>query len=108
MPRRRQTDPGKATLAKVMGDMGFGVAIISQITDLPRQTVNDIVKPRGFWHQMPRNELYETLRERLIKDLEKVADGLAMKAIARLEEKLSKASIMESLAIFNGLSRIGD
>lgn len=91
-----------------MGDMGFGVALISQVADLPRQTVNDIVQGRGIWRELPRNELYATLRERLITDLENVADGLAMKAIARLEEKLSKASIMESLAIFDGLSRIGD
>ena len=88
--------------------MGFQVALISQVADLPRQTVNDIVQGRGIWRELPRNELYATLRERLITDLENVADGLAMKAIARLEEKLSKASIMESLAIFDGLSRIGD
>ena len=83
------------------------MALIPQVADLPRQTVNDIVQGRGIWRELPRNELYSTLRERLITDLENVADGLAMKAIARLEEKLSKASIMESLAIFDALSRIG-
>ena len=84
------------------------MALISQVADLPRQTVNDIVQGRGILRELPRNELCSTLRERLISDLENVADGLAMKAIARLGEKLSKTSIIESLAIFDGLSRIGD
>ena len=106
MPRRRKTDPGKATLAKVMGDMGFGVALISQLTDLPRQTVNDIVQGRGIWREFPRIELYATLRERLITDLENCAGTLAMQAMSKLEEKIKTGSFMELIGIFDATTNL--
>ncbi|MFQ5853426.1 MAG: hypothetical protein ACE5JU_22940 [Candidatus Binatia bacterium] len=106
MARRRKTDPGKATLARVMGEMGFGVALISQIADLPRQTVNDIVQGRGIWRELPRNELYATLRERLITNLENCAGTLAMQAMTKLEQKMETASYIELIGIFDVTSNL--
>ena len=89
-----------------MGDMGFGVALISQVTDLPRQTVNDIVHGRGIWREFPRIELYATLRERLITDLENCAGTLAMQAMSKMEEKIKTGSFMELIGIFDATTNL--
>jgi len=89
-----------------MGDMGFQVGLISQVADLPRQTVNDIVQGRGIWREMPRNELYATLRERLITDLEKYAGTLAMQAMSKMEEKIKTGSYMELIGIFDATTNL--
>jgi hypothetical protein len=89
-----------------MGEVGFPVALISEITELPRQTVNDIVQGRCVWQEMPRNELYATLRERLITDLENCAGALAMQTISKLEQKMETASFMELMTISAAMADI--
>ncbi len=108
MARGKRTDPTAAVLAKVMGEMGFEPGLIAEIVGLKRSTVNDIIRGNGPWSQTSQNELLERTRLRLRRAIENVADDLAMKAIARLEEKIEKASIIELCSILNALGRIGD
>src|SRR5215467_12994245 len=79
MARGKQTDPTSAVLAKVMHEMGFPAALIAELAQLPRKTVDDIIRGRGPWGEMPRNELYDTIREQLKVFIEQVAYNSAMK-----------------------------
>jgi hypothetical protein len=106
MARGKRTDPQAAVLAKVMGEVGFSVALISEVADLPRQTVNDIVQGRGIWQEMPRNEVYATLREQLLTHLESHAGALAMQTISKLEQKMETASFMELITISAAMANI--
>lgn len=107
MARGKRTDPTAAVLAKVMGEMGFESGLIAEVTRIPRGTVNDIIRGHGPWGEMPQNELFEITRLRARRAIENVADDLGMKAVARLEEKIEKASIIELCSILNALGRIG-
>jgi hypothetical protein len=89
-----------------MGEVGFSVALISEVADLPRQTVNDIVQGRGIWQEMPRNEVYATLREQLLTHLESHAGALAMQTISKLEQKMETASFMELITISAAMANI--
>ncbi len=87
--------------------MGFDPGLIAEATGLPRGTVNDIIRGHGPWSQMPQTELFETVRLRVRAAIEDSADSLAMKTIARLEEKIEKASFTEALAILNVMANVG-
>ena len=87
--------------------MGFEPGMIAEIVRLPRGTVTDIIRGNGPWRDTPQNELVETTRLRVRRAIENTADDLAMKAIARLEEKIKNASVMESLSILEALARKG-
>jgi predicted transcriptional regulator len=63
MARGKQTDPTAAVLAKVMHEMGFPPAWIAELAQIPRKTVDDIIKGNGPWAEMPRNELHDRIRE---------------------------------------------
>lgn len=107
MARGKRTDPTAAVLAKVMAEMGFEPGLIAKVTRLARGTVNDIIRGHGVWSQIPQGELFETTRLRVRAAIENAADDLAMKAIAGLEEKIKRASLMESLNILEVMARIG-
>jgi hypothetical protein len=65
MARGKRTDPTAAVLAEVMHEMGFPPRLIAELSEIPRKTVDDIIKGNGPWSQMPRNELYDSTREQL-------------------------------------------
>lgn len=107
MARGKRTDLTAAVLAKVMWEMGFEPGLIAGVTGLPRGTVNDIIRGHGPWSQTPQSELFETTRLKVRAAIENVVDESVMKAIARLEEKIEKASVIELCSILNALGRIG-
>ena len=107
MARGKRTDPLAAVLAKVMAEMGFETGLISEVAKLPKTTVTDITGGNGRWREMPQKELFEITRLRVRVAIERVADDLAMQAITRLEEKIKRASLIETCSILNALSRIG-
>ena len=78
-----------------MAEMGFEPGLIGEVAGLPRGTVNDIIRGHGPWREMPNNQLVEITRLRLKAGIENAADSLAMKAMAKLEEKIKTASFME-------------
>ena len=106
MARGRRTDPTAAVLAKVMHEMGFPPAWIAELSQIPRKTVDDIIRGNGPWSQMPRNELYDRTKEQLRILIEQVAYSSAMKVMERLQTKIDKASYMETLQTADVLSRI--
>jgi hypothetical protein len=48
--------------------------------------VRDIVEGKGPWSAMPDNELTARIRLKVIETIDSVAYGLAMKAMAKLDE----------------------
>jgi hypothetical protein len=48
-----------------MDEMGFPPAWITELSQIPRKTVYDIIRGKGPWSEMPRNELYDRTREQL-------------------------------------------
>jgi hypothetical protein len=82
-------------LAKVMHEMGFPLAWIAELSQIPRKTVDDIIKGKGPWAEMPRNELHDRIREQLRVLIEQVAYSMAVKVMERLQAKIDKASYME-------------
>jgi hypothetical protein len=106
MARGRRTDPASAVLAKVMHEMGFPPAWKAELSQIPRKTVDDIIRGNGPWGQMPLNELHDKTREQLRVLIEQVAYSSAMRVMARLEAKIDKASYMEALQTADVLSRI--
>jgi len=71
------------------------LGLIVTASGLPRGTVKDIIQGHGPWRQMPRSELYELIRLRLIKAIDDSVYDFGMKAMAKLEEKMKTASFME-------------
>jgi len=106
MARGRQTDPTSAVLAKVMHEMGFTAAWIAELSQVPRKTVDDIIRGRGPWGEMPRNELYDRTREQLKVLIEQVAYNSAMKAMERLHAKIDQASYAETISTLSVLTNI--
>jgi len=60
--------------------MGFPPAWIAELSQIPRKTVDDIIRGNGPWSQMPRNELYDRTREQLKVLNEQIAYSSATKA----------------------------
>jgi hypothetical protein len=106
MARGRRTDPTTAGLAKVMHEMGFPPAWIAELSQIPRKTVDDIIKGNGPWSQMPRNELYDRTREQLRLLIEQMSYSLAMKVMERLQAKIEKASYMDIVSTMSALTNI--
>jgi predicted transcriptional regulator len=104
--RGKRTDPTAAVLAKVMREMGFPPAWIAELSQIPRKTVDDIIKGNGPWSQMPRNELYDRTREHLSVLIEQVAYSSANKVMERLQAKIDKASYMEIVSILGTVTNI--
>ncbi len=77
--------------------MGFELGLIATASGLPRGTVKDIIQGNGPWQQMPRSELHELIRPRLIKAIDDSVYDFGMKAMAKLEKKIETASFMELL-----------
>ena len=92
MARGKRTDPTAAILAKVMGDMGFETGIIATVAELPRGTVKDIIQGNGPWALVPHNELYDLTKSRLTALIELIVNDVAMKAMAKMEQKVETAS----------------
>jgi hypothetical protein len=90
-----------------MAEMGFEPGTIVEVTGLARGTVNDIIRGHGSWGEMADNELITRTSERVRRAIENAADTLALKAMARLEDKIEKATLMEACSILNALGRIG-
>jgi predicted transcriptional regulator len=106
MARGKQTDPTAAVLAKVMHEMGFPPVWIAELSQIPRKTVDDIIKGNGPWAEMPRNELYNTIREQLRVLIEQVAYNSAMKVLERLHAKIDQASYTEIISTMSVLTNI--
>ena len=106
MARGRRTDPTAAVLAKVMNEMGFPPAWIAELSQIPRKTVDDIIRGNGPWSQMPRNELYDRTREQLRVLIEQVSYSMASKVMARLQAKIDKASYAEIMSTMSVLTNI--
>src|SRR5262249_48311057 len=106
MARGRQTDPTSAVLAKVMHEMGFPPAWIAELSQIPRKTVDDIIRGNGPWSQMPRNELYDRTREQLRVLIEQIAYNSAMKVLERLNAKIDQASYTETMSTLSVLTNI--
>ena len=98
MARGRRTDPTAAVLAKVMYEMGFPPAWITELSHIPRKTVDDIIKGNGPWGEMPRNELYDRTREQLRLLIEQMSYSMASKVMERLQAKIDNASYAEIMS----------
>ena len=106
MARGRRTDAARATLAMVLFEMGFEPGMIAELAELPRGTVNDIVMVNGTWYELTETELYRIARQRVIKTINEMADGLAMKVLAKVNQRIEKADSFESLRIVESLLRV--
>src|SRR5262245_5952760 len=106
MARGRRTDPTAAVLAKVMHEMGFPPGWITELSHIPRKTVDDIIKGNGPWGQMPRNELYDRTREQLRVLIEQIAYSSAVKVMERLHAKIDTASYTEIMSTMSVLTNI--
>jgi len=106
MARGRQTDPTAAILAKVMHEMGFPPSWIAELSQIPRKTVDDIIKGNGPWSQTPRNELYDRTREQLRVLIDQIAYSSAMKVMERLHARIDIASYSEIMNTMNVLMNV--
>ena len=106
MARGRQTDPTSAVLAKVMHEMGFPPAWIAELSQIPRKTVDDIIRGNGPWSQMPRNELYDRTRGQLRVLIEQMSYSMASKVMERLHAKIDTASYSEIMSTMSVLTNI--
>ena|SRR5262245_30568718 len=104
MVRGRRTDPTAAVLAKVMHEMGFLPAWITELSHIPRKTVDD--KGNGPWGQMPRNQLYDRTREQLRLLIEQMSYSMASKVMQRLHAKIDNASYTEIMSTMSVLTNI--
>lgn len=102
----RKTDPIRVATIKAMAELGFEAGLIAELLKLARQTVADIVKGRGCWAQVDP-EVVLLAKHRVEEAISGSAYELAMMAMNRLEEKIKTASIWESIAIMEALSRAG-
>ena len=106
MARGRRTDPTSAVLAKVMHEMGFPPGWIAELAQIPRKTVDDIIKGNGPWSQMSRNELYDKTREQLRVLIEQMVYVMATKVMERLHAKMDNATYTEIISTMSVLTNI--
>ena len=106
MARGRRTDPTIGVLAMVLSEMGFEPGLIAALADLPRGTVNDIIMQNGPWYELTETELYRTTRQQVIKKINEMADCLAMKILAKVNQRIEKADSFECLRIAESLLRV--
>ncbi len=104
MPRGCRTDIRKAATIKAMAEAGFQTGLISHAVGMPANTVNDILNGRHGWDQLAEGELFIEIRLKVKNALESVSDNLAEKVIARIEQKIAHASILEASAIYQALT----
>jgi hypothetical protein len=104
MARGKRKDPLQAELVKVLAEMGCESGLISSIRGLPRGTVRGIIEGKGTWSAMPDNELTARIRLKVIETIDSVAYGLALKAMAKLNEKMKTASYLELISTANILT----
>jgi hypothetical protein len=90
-----------------MAEMGFEAGLIGELLKLPRATAVDIIRAKGPWKNQTNSEVIQITKDRVKKAIEASAYDLAMEIMERLQEKLSRASLMESLSILETLGRIG-
>ena len=86
--------------------MGFPPSWIAELSQIPRKTVDDIIKGNGSWSQVPRNELYDRTREQLKVLIEQMSYSLASKVMERLQAKIDKASYMEIVSTMSVLTNV--
>jgi hypothetical protein len=89
-----------------MHEMGFPPGLIAELSQIPRKTVGDIIRGRGPWAQMPRNELHDTIREQLRVLIEEMSCSMAFKVMERLKAKIENASYTEIISTMNVLTNI--
>jgi len=89
-----------------MHEMGFPPTWIAELSQIPRKTVDDIIRGNGPWSQMPRNELYDRTRDQLKVLIEEIAYSSARKVMERLQAKIDKASYMEIVSTMSVLTNI--
>jgi len=106
MAKGRRTDPTAAAFVKVMYEMGFPPAWITELSHIPRKTVDDIIKGNGPWGEMPRNELYDRTREQLRLLIEQMSYSMASKVMQRLHAKIDNASYTEIMSTMSVLTNI--
>jgi hypothetical protein len=80
--------------------------MIAELSQLPRKTIDDIIRGRGVWAEMLRNELCDQLREQIKILIEQIVLNSATKAMERLHAKLDKASYMETISTVSALADI--
>ena len=81
-------------------------AWIAELSQIPRKTVDDIIRGRGIWAEMPRNELCDRTREQLKVLIEQIAYSSATEVMERLQAKIDKASYMETVSTMSALADI--
>ena len=86
---------------KVLAEMGGDPGLISQVTGVPRGTVRGIIEGKGPWSAMPDNELTARIRLKVIETIDSVACALALKAMAKLDEKMKSASYLDLISTAN-------
>ncbi|HEY7554735.1 MAG TPA: hypothetical protein VIH18_07990 [Candidatus Binatia bacterium] len=104
MPRGKRTDLAHAVLVKILADMRFEPEQIVSLTGVPRSTVKDISHGHGAWSAAngPNNEVVEIVRARVIETIDSLAYGLALKAMAKLNQRMDKgASSLELITYAN-------
>ena len=90
----------------VLFEMGFEPGMIAELAGLPRGTVNDIIMANGSWYELTETELYRTTRRQVIKKISEMAESLAMKVLAKVNQRIEKADSFESLRIAESLLRV--
>jgi hypothetical protein len=102
MARGKRTNPLQAVLVNVLAEMGGDPALISHVTGVPRGTVRGIIEVKGTWSPIPNIELTARIRLKVIETIDSVAYGLALKAVAKLNEKMKTASYLELISTTKG------
>jgi hypothetical protein len=103
MARGKRTDPIQAEIVKILAEMGFEPGLISSMTGIARGTVKDISERKGRWAAMQHNELTARIRSQMIAVIDSLVYGLAMKAMAKLDEEMKTASYLELVSVANVL-----
>jgi hypothetical protein len=90
-----------------LAEIGFESWEIATLTGLPRRTVTDIAHGKGAWSAAngPRNDLVEIVRARVIDTIDSLAYGLALKAMAKLNQRIDKGA--SSLELTNYANILG-
>jgi hypothetical protein len=105
MARGKRTDPIQAELVRVLAEMGFEPGLISSMTGIARGTVRDIAERKGRWAAIQHNELTAKIRAQVIEVIDTLVYGLAMKAMAKLDERMKTASFLELMSTADVLVR---
>jgi len=103
----KRTDIIRANMMVTLAEIGFGVAYIAKILEVPVGTVHAILKGSNGWARLLALPAAVDLRANQKKVIDDASTRLAVLAMKRIEKHLPKAMLEEAATVLRVMLNLG-